>query len=308
MTDYANKPSTGIGFSALDLGRMASALNVLGCLHPQYANPAKRVLERWKYCRMIKNGQMYGAFVDPAKKKESGAQEGRLGYEQYAGRIFDLLGFDQHIAGSYKNSNASSVMIYGVPIAVDLRDPRVLGAYNFVVTESYALDAMENGLTSENSSLVRNVYEVQKRRWQNTGVVTAVSEDNVDRTPYFVYNTIYAAGTPWATLTDSGKDQSALRSVSTKAAFALITLYPRDPYSSVLSTQIASAYDPEKGWYSGIYESGIGYNRAITANTNGIILQSLLYKAMGPLNAVCKRCGSVLKLEVPSCGCASCEK
>ncbi len=308
MADYTNKPTEGIGFSALDLGRMASALNALGCMHSQHAHAAKRVLERWSYCRMIKKGQMYGAFIEPAKKQEMLAQEGRLGYEQYAGRVFDLLGFDQSVSSTYKNEYASSIVIYDVPIAVDLRDPRVLGAYNYVVTESYALDAMENGVNPESAQLLKNIFEVQRRRWQRTDIVTAVSEDNVDRAPYFVYNTIYAAGTPWAAITDTGKDQSALRSVSTKAAFSLITLFPRDPYSSTLSSQIASAYDPEKGWYSGVYESGIGYNKVITANTNGIILEALLYKMMGPIHSTCRRCGKVLKLEVPSCGCTSCDK
>jgi hypothetical protein len=57
-----------------------------------------------------------------------------------------------------------------------------------------------------------------------------------------------------------------------------------------------NAYDEEKGWYSGIYESGIGYNKAITANTNGIILETLLYKALGPLHSACRKCGRALKL------------
>ncbi|MEY4512720.1 MAG: hypothetical protein RLZZ450_4842 [Pseudomonadota bacterium] len=307
MSDYANKPTDGIGFSALDLGRMASALNALGCLHSHFAYSAKKVIERWKYCRMINGGQMRGTIIMPATKNEALVQEGRVGYEQYAGKMFRRLGFDQTIAASYKNANASTVMIYDVPIAVDLRDPRQQGAFNFVVTESYVLDAMENGIDAENAPLVRNIYEVQKRRWQRTGIVTAVSEDNVDRPPYFVYNTIYAAGTPWNCLTDRGVDQSPLRSVSTKAAFALITMYPEDPYSSVLSAQIASAYDPEKGWYSGIYESGIGYNKVTTANTNGIILEALLYRAMGPLNAICDHCKKTLHIDTPAC-CETCGK
>jgi hypothetical protein len=308
MTDYGNKATTGIGYSALDLARMASALNVLGCLQPRYYNSSRSVLDRWKYGRIITNGQMYGTAVNPAKKTEMVLQEGRLGYEQYAGKIWSMLGFDQRVSSTYRNEYASSITIEGVPIVYDTRDPRTQGAYNFIVTESFVLDAMENGLDAENTPLVRAVYEVQKRRWKRTNIVTAVSEDNVDRAPYFVYNTIFAAGLPWSTITDTGIDETPLKAVSTKAAFSLVTLFPGDPYSGVLSGQIANAYDPDKGWYSGIYESGIGYNKVFTANTNGIILEGLLYKMFGSLNAVCTRCGKSLKIShpAPTSGCSSC--
>jgi hypothetical protein len=298
MTDYGNKVTTGIGYSALDLARLASALNILGCLAPKYYNSSKRVLERWKYGRIIKDGQMFGTAINPATKAEMVVQEGRLGYEQYAGKIWSMLGFDQRVSATYKNEFAAVTVIEGVPIAYDSRDPRSLGAYNFIVTESFVLDAMENGLDAANTELVKNVYEVQKRRWKKTNIVTAVSEDNVDRPPYFVYNTIFAAGLPWSAITDSGVDQSALRAVSTKAAFSLNTLFPRDPYSGVLAAQVANAYDEDKGWYSGVYESGIGYNKAITVNTNGIVLEGLLYKMFGALNAVCGKCGKTLKISV----------
>ncbi|CAN5687361.1 hypothetical protein BH09MYX1_BH09MYX1_35510 [soil metagenome] len=313
MSDYNNAATLGIGYSALDLARVSSALNALGCLHPKYAPGAAHVLARWKYCGMLSGGEMHGLYVDPTTKKESSVQEGRLGYEQYGGKVFAMLGFDQHVSASYTNPSASSTMILGVPVPTDSRDPRKYGANNYVVTESYALDTFENGLDAINGPLVKSIYEVQKRRFQQTGIVTAVSEDNVDRAPYFVYNTIFAAGTAWNTLTDRGADQAALRSISTKAAFALFTINPIDAYSAKLADAIASAYDPARGYYSGVYESGIGYNKAITANTNGIILEGLLYKAIGPINAVCTKCNRGLKLPVPACvapaaTCTTCSK
>jgi hypothetical protein len=312
MSDYANRPSAeGIGFSALDLGRIASWLELLGCMHPKYAHSAKKAASRWNYCHMLSEGQLYGASLD-AKKQEKRNQEGRLGYEQYAGKIFARSGFDMRVSGTYENEHASSVTILGVPIPVDLRDPRKLGAYNFVVTESFALDAIELGRDSITESHLRNVYEVQKRRWETTGIVTAVSEDNVDRPPYFVYNTIYAAGTPWNAVTDQGVDQSALRTVSTKAAFALAALYPDDSYSKVLMDFVRSAYDKDKGWYSGIYENGSGYNKAITANTNGIILEVLLFKALGSLHGACAACNRSSPLvdpaKFPCCDSPNCKR
>ena len=291
MVDYNNRPSPeGIGVSTLDLARMVSWLNILSCLHPKHQKAAEAVMLRWKYCRLINNGQMYGLMRDPTTKKIEVVQEGRLGYEQYAGKIFRRFGFDQPVSATYKNKFATSIDIYGIPIAYDVRDPRKLGAYNYVVTESYAMDAMENGWDEENTPLIDNIYKVQQERWKRTGYITAVSEDNVDRDPWFVYNTIFAAGSPWNAITDTGKDMDKLKSISTKAALSLVFLKPDEEYSSVLYDAVSSAYDPERGWYSGIYEKGLGYNDAITANTNGVILGGILYKMLGPLSQLCRKC------------------
>ncbi|HRC57721.1 MAG TPA: DUF3131 domain-containing protein, partial [Kofleriaceae bacterium] len=292
MVDYGNKPTKfGIGYSALDLARMGTWLDNLSCLYPRHATAAQRTMHRWNYCRMINDGQMFGAGFNATTSEESLNQEGRLGYEQYGARNWEAMGFDMAVSRSYRNMFASSVDIEGVRIPIDVRDPRKLGAFNYVVTESFALEAMEYGTTAESAPLLAAIFEVQKRRWKRTGIVTAVSEDNVDRQPYFVYNTIYAAGSPWNAITDTGKDMEHLKSTSVKAAMSLAVLFPNDPYSQVLFDKIATAYDPDKGWYSGVYEGTQGYNTAVTANTNGIILEAMMYKVYGPLNSVCRKCG-----------------
>jgi len=298
MVDYRNKVTEdGIGVSTLDLARLISWLNTLSCKFPKYQTHASNVLSRWNYDRLINKGQMYGLALDPVSKKVRVLQEGRLGYEQYAGKVFKALGFNQSVSSTYNNKFRSGMDIYDVPIAFDSRDPRQLGAYNYVVTESYGLDVMEHGQDTENVQLVRNIYDVQKERWKRTGIVTAVSEDNVDRKPYFIYNTIFTAGLPWNTTTDRGVQYNDLKSVSTKAALTLALLYPDDEYTKVLKRQVESAYDLKKGWYSGIYENGNGYNKATTANTNGIVLSTLLYKKYGSVYELCNACGRKLRLD-----------
>ena len=298
MVDYRNKATEdGIGVSTLDLARLVSWMNALACKYPKYSTQASKVLSRWNYDRLIKNGQMYGLALDPVSKKIRVLQEGRLGYEQYAGKVFKELGFDQSVSATYNNKFRSGMDIYDVPIAFDSRDPRELGAYNYVVTESYGLDVMEHGYDAENTSLVRNIYDVQKERWKRTGIATAVSEDNVDQKPYFVYNTIFTAGLPWNTTTDRGVQYNNLKSISTKAALTLAALYPDDDYTEVIKSQVESAYDPKKGWYSGVYENGNGYNKATTANTNGIVLSTLLYKKYGSIFELCNACDRKLRLD-----------
>ncbi|MEN9503995.1 MAG: hypothetical protein RI964_3280 [Pseudomonadota bacterium] len=290
--DYRNQPSAqGIGASTLDLARLASWLNILACLYPQHQEKARKVLESWNFCRLIEHGEMYGLTWNEQSRQVEIQQEGRLGYEQYAGKTFRLLGFDQSLSASYKNMYATTTEVSGVTLAVDARDATTLGAHNYVVSESYAMDALEHGLDAENRPLVENIYQVQQKRWEDTGQVTAVSEDNLDRKPYFVYNTIFTDGKPWNAITDKGVDMADLKSVSTKAAFSMAYLFPERPYSKVLLATVKDAHDPTKGWYSGIYEDKAkGFNQAMTANTNGVILSIFLYKLYGALQQQCKQC------------------
>jgi len=279
MTDYNNHPKpNGVGVSTIDLARMVSSLRTLSANYPEFSKQSEHVVERWNFNPLVKNHQMYGLYRDPVMDETQHFQEGRLGYEQYAGKIFKDLGLDTTQAADYKNKFRSDVIIHDIPIAVDSRDPRQFGAYNYVVTESYALEAMEIKPSKEFDTLFQHIFDVQKAHADKTGLVTAVSEDNLDRAPYFLYNSIYVAGSPWSAITDTGVYHPELKTLSVKAAFALAYLYPNDPYAKRLIGSIRNAYDPEKGWYSGVYESGLGYNKAITGNTNGIILQTLMHK------------------------------
>lgn len=299
MVDYANKPSEfGIGVSALDLARLMSWTRTLSCMHPKFQHSVKSTLSRWKYERIIKDKQMFGLALNKFNPEEIKVwQEGRLGYEQYAAKIFEKYGFDVSVAASYENKHRGNVEIMGVNIAHDNRDPREWHANNYVLTESYTMDAMELGLDDQNRDLVRNIFEVQKQRWRETGIVTAISEDNIDQAPWFLYNTIYNAGQTWQTTNSSDVAYDHLKSISVKAAVSMALLYPEDEYSAVLMNAVESAYDIKKGWYSGIYENGSGYNKVTTANTNGVVLSGFLYKKYGSLFPHCQSCSQDIELD-----------
>jgi hypothetical protein len=55
----------------------------------------------------------------------------------------------------------------------------------------------------------------------------------------------------------------------------------RTPYTKKLAERVKDLYDPERGWYSGLYEVSQSPNMAITCNTNAIILESICYKKFG---------------------------
>jgi hypothetical protein len=287
MTDYSNAPAPGgIGWSAVDLGRLVSALALVGDLHPAMRGRIERALARWNTCRLARGGELYGVHRD-GEGRLRWLQEGRLGYEQYAAKALALLGVDASRARSYER-HLAELSVLGVPVPHDARARARFGAVDALVTEPWALDALEFGLDRAAAPLARRVFEVQKRRWERTGIVTALSEDHVDRPPWFVYDAIVANGAPWRTVDPGGQEIAGLRGVSTKAAFALAALHPDDPYARVLRAAVGAARDPERGWFAGVYEIGAP-NRALTANTNAVILETVLFRRRGPLHA-CATC------------------
>jgi hypothetical protein len=280
MVDYGNKTvERGIGWSALDIGRMLAAFHVIRTCHPQYADWLQGVVKKWQVEKSLRQGELYGAAV-LADGKTLPVQEGRLGYEEYAVRGYELWGFKAPKARSLQPFKF--VDIYGVQVPVDVREFQNSGANNYVVSESYILDGIEFGLEGELADYASRVLEAQKRRYAATQQLTAVSEDNLDGPPYFLYNTVYANGTPWAAITDENKPYSQFRSISTKAAFGWRYLYPTNDYAQKVFDAVKDLRGPKNGgFYAGLYEETKQPNKALTGNTNGLILEILYFKARG---------------------------
>lgn len=302
MVDYGNNPvEQGIGWSALDIARFMVPLHLLSRTYPEFTHALSRVTQRWDLAAMFSEGNMMGARPlvveadEPAASAEADSavdaamaplqvervQEGRLGYEEYAAKAVMLEGWDVSVAAQY-DDNLKFVSIFGIDVATDARDPEIYDAHNYVVTEPYVLDGLEFGWDAISTELAWRIHEVQRQRYEKTGILTAVSEDNIDQPPHFVYNTIFTGGKAWNTITEDGEDASEFATLSTKAAFGLYVLFESD-YSRKLMNQLYALHDAERGWYSGIYEASGETNGIITANTNGIILESLAFRQFGPL-------------------------
>ncbi len=280
MGDYQNNQTkVGIGWSAIDLGRLLVPLNAITWNYPQHTQAVRKVIARWDIARLTGNGQLFGAHLQDGKLQL--LQEGRLGYEQYAAKTFALIGLDVNQAFDYRG-HLKQTEIYGVQVPYDQRDAANFGGHNYVLSEPYILDGLELGWDDISREFAWRIYRAQEERFRKTGVLTAVSEDHVDRAPYFVYNTVFADGKAWNTLTEKGEDASALRSLSVKAAFGWYALY-RTEYSGQLINAAASLYNPAKGWYAGLYEEGGVPNKSVNINTNAVVLESLAYIAHGKL-------------------------
>lgn len=293
MVDYANQPGE-IGMSANDIGRLLVWLQILKERHPHLANGVDNIPMRWNFCNLInEDGRMFGSFTQGDGTTRY-VQEGRLGYEEYAAKGFALWGFDVDRAMSPEPLDY--IEIYGVRVPFDGRDPRVFHSKNYVLTEGYILDGLEmgwdlptdhsnDGLIATNgwrAEFANRIYLVQQRRFEQTGIITARSEHQVEGSPYFVYDSIFADGYPWNTLDPTGEYQPDRAAISAKAAIGLWALWDTS-YTDLLFETVADLSLPDRGFYEGLYENGNGFIPLQTANNNGIILAALLYKVQGPI-------------------------
>jgi hypothetical protein len=266
-----------IGWSAIDVGRMALWLKIVGSRYPEFKQATETVWKSWNTKRLTKDGQMYGTKV--VNGKEEYNQEGRLGYESYAAYGLKLWGLDVSKALDV-SANLEFVNLYGQGIPYDRRDAKTLGANNYVLSEPYFLDGIETGFQSLPKAYSDRLLAAQVARYQATKKLTALTEDNLDRPPYFVYNTLFVNGQPWATINDRGETHNNLRFISAKAAIGWYVIYQTD-YTRQLFDFVNQNLRSDRGWYNGFYESLPEPNKALTANNNGIILESLLYKQVG---------------------------
>jgi hypothetical protein len=282
MASYDNSPSErGIGWSAIDVGRLFVPMNVMIWQYPQFASRVRVIVQRFRFSHVLQQGTLYGAVATDSSKGflTEYPQEGRIGYEEYAAKSYSLMGADVFAALKYDDFLAYQT-IEGVEVPTDSRSPDRYKAFNYVVSEPYILDGIEFGFDKFSKEFAYRVYRAQEEHAKRTGIATAVSEDNIDTVPYFVYNTVFTAGKSWNCITDKGEDASAFKSLSTKAAFGWYVLY-QTLYTKRLLGTVRSLFDPEKGWYSGLYDRTGKPNKAITCNTNAIVLEALCYKQFG---------------------------
>jgi len=282
MTDYANKfTPDGIGWSAADLARLLASLNVVQQCEPSLAPQVEKLTLRYRYCRVLSvDGDLYGGSYKDGELKIG--HESLTGYEEYLARGYELWEHDAGEARRYKFLKEE--LVYGIKVPTDSRT----FYSNFVGSESYWYTGFDYGIDdNESGKYIRNIYQVQEERYNHTAQFTAITEDHVDRPPYFLYNTIFTNGEAFKIINHDAQDYNDFKSVSTKAAIGMKHLFDT-PYANKVFNYVKNNYNSKRGYYAGIYETMAGQNKALTLNTNSIILESLLFSKMGPLQKLKK--------------------
>lgn len=272
MVDRSDRPSsTGVGWSALDLGRLLVWLRIIAEEHPTLAHAAELAVDRIDVERIVGSGTLTGEDLDAAGNPRT-YPEGRVGYEQYAALGFALWGHPPETSMDLF-AHADSVEVMGRTILIDRR------GRNKLTSEPFILSGMELGWPPEFRELAETILDLQEARWEETGTITMVSEDAIERPPYyFYYYTIYDDGRPFV-VRAQGPLENGPRWVSAKAAYAWHALLPSD-YTWKAVQAVEPARTP-RGWASGVFEGTSRSTGVRNLNTAGIILEAALYRHLG---------------------------
>ena len=271
MIDTRHRESDrGSGFSALDTGRLLVWLRIVKEWYPERAPAVDQIVERFDFERVLADRELHSVQLD--RSQESLEQQGRLGYEQYAATGFALWGGS--VSRAMDLDDVDYREIFGVSVPYDRR------AGSFLTSEPFILAGLElGGVSPDFSRLVKSVFEVQQRRWEEDAVLTAMSEDSLNQPPWFVYGSIVHGESTWDAFDAGGAAHRQYRGLSTKAAFGWHALFQND-FTVRLVEVAAQLVHARYGFFAGLFENG-EVNEALSLNTNAVVLESLLYRQRG---------------------------
>jgi hypothetical protein len=281
LVDYRNRPAPdGIGWSALDLGRLFVPLSVITHRHPTLTPAVERAVGRWDLSALSD-----GAALRGASRREDGAlvfhQEGRLGYEGYAAKALLPWGVPVAVALDVR-AHLAHADVDGALVPHDDRAPRDHGGtHAAVVSEPWILEGLEFGFDASTLELARAVLAAQERRFARTARLTAVSEDAIDRPPWFTYSAVLNGPDRWVAFAPDGTPVDGGLGFSTKAALGWAVLF-EGSYADRLLAAVEPLVAPGRGLYAGRYDATSEVNGALSLNTNAVALEALAYRVHGP--------------------------
>jgi hypothetical protein len=285
MVRYDGRPAPrGIGWSALDVARVLLPLSVVAVRHPELAPAVGRAVSRWRLDALTDGGVLRGA----SRRPDGGLdvwQEGRLGYEQHAAKSLLAWGLTAAVALDYRG-HVAFTRVDGQVVPRDDRRAADHGGHRApLVAEPWLLDVIERGPDAVTLPVTRALLRAQARRAAELGRLTAVSEDALDRPPWFAYSAIVDGDAAWIALGPDGAPAPGALTFSTKAAVVWGVLFEGD-YPDRLLAAAAELAVPGRGLLAGRYDATWEANRALSLNTNAVALEALAYHARGPLGRV----------------------
>ena len=273
-------PRQGIdpGWSSVEAGRLLVWLRVLVDRYPQYEPFVVRALSRWQTCRAVDEaGHLRSAL--PSGQGLTNAPEAPGGAALYAAQGFNAWG--ESVTSASAASGEDRVTIEGEDFALADRAPLASAPYALLGIEFGWKSAQGQDLSFARS-MEAQLWQVQTRRWERTGLVTARGDYRRTSAPYAVTDAVLAGGFPWSTTGEDGKAHPELALVSTRTGFLLAALHDGGQAKPLLNT-LSTLYDPASGWYEGRYESSGAYEWTRSSATNSAVLESILYRNVGKL-------------------------
>jgi hypothetical protein len=276
MVDNGGKISNvGAGWSSVDIGRLLVWLRIVSAKQPKYLPLATQIVQRLNMSKVLDDGYLRGLQVDPKTGKRETFTEDEIGYQQYALSGFSMWGARVNPAGLDVRKNVAAINVLGVRLLI------TSPGNDRVMSEPFIMMGMETGFrTADIARQAAQVLAAQTARYQQTRIVTAVTEDALPDPPYyFYYYSVYHRGRSFVVESLDDKAVERPRWVSSKAAFGWNAVLPNAYTQLVLRTVRPAA--TTDGWGSGVYEDTLQPTGVPSLNTAALIMESALYKTRG---------------------------
>ncbi len=262
----------GSGIAWDDLARMLTALKIIKTHYHSLEDSCNSVIERWVLTPIE-------GLYQPDENEEVLKEVRTSPYWDYMDASFGLWGYRNEPASlwtSLKNK------MYGLfsGSKPDYYD-------KLLIPESYILQAIEMGQTEKSKEILNLIHNLQKARYEDEGIITCISEGDLDRKPWFVYCGLVVSeegSTIWpvvGSIWQDGEGYPEYRFISSKAAIAWQALKENDYTRLSYDLIRRKALNYQLGFYTGIYEESQKINNSLSVNANGIILESLWFKKRG---------------------------
>jgi hypothetical protein len=125
------------------------------------------------------------------------------------------------------------------------------------------------------------MVQAEAARYQRTNRLSASGTALIDHPPYVVHSPLLANDDPWPAVTDDGRPTSEGRVASTAVAQAYEALFPNNAYAQRVAQATREHFDPDQGYYEGLYETDGRPAPGFTSGTNSLILQAILHRCTG---------------------------
>jgi len=260
------------GFDSADVGRLLVALKILDS-YTAGAFPVFKLVSHWSFGPVLKNGEMH---VVSDTGKISSAQYNS--YAGYAGRGYSLWG--EAISPVFKTPDPSNDMDAALAAIVEIQ------RRGRIATEPHVTEEIELGASPHGRLIADILYAAQMKRFQDTGILTCVSETTMAGPPYFTYQGYQLTddgGTfPVDTLKTSAPEKAAklsdsLRLVNSKGAYLWLAARPGDYSQKLVAYVRERARMKGMGFSAGVSERTGKRIEVTDINTNGVILESVAY-------------------------------
>ncbi|PVZ88958.1 hypothetical protein C9426_05500 [Serratia sp. S1B] len=277
-----------LDYSLIDVGRLLVAFKVIIWRYPQYNALVQQTVKHWDLAAlfdMVKDNASLKSRHKQVHLKPNNYRSG-YGYSLYAINGLSLINTWAGIVLTNSRQQHDFITINGMEIPDDAK-ARIRGKpYPVINSLPYILSGLENGFNTESAEISWRIIQVQK-----------IINQSSDRHGYVnmgLANVFSLIGKENANPDELQRSKDGILpgnqvalSLSTQAAFGWDALF-NTTWTQQVRQQASTLFVPGRGWLEGVEAHGQKPSKLITATTNAVILESLMYTAQGKM--VCFAC------------------